>query len=229
MTGELGLTTLQESSACSSSRRSWRTPPRRVEGADRACRTTGARDRRAGGPSRRGPRRPRPVPAGTGLRRSSARLTCVTSAAASRSIAARAGVTRGVVFPRMRILLAGATGAIGKAAARAFCSQPVMRLSRRHGRAGLREALEPSFGAEGVVLRRVRCRRGRRSRGVADAKPEVVIHQLTALPAEVTPKAMKEALVQTNRLRRETGPSFARARGSRWPARGGSSSSRSPS
>jgi nucleoside-diphosphate-sugar epimerase len=46
---------------------------------------------------------------------------------------------------------------------------------------------------------------------VLAAEPEVVIHQLTALPAQADPKLMPAALALTNRLRRETVPTLLAA------------------
>ena len=43
------------------------------------------------------------------------------------------------------------------------------------------------------------------------ARPEVVINQLTALPADPTSATTTSALEPTNRLRREAGPILARA------------------
>jgi len=48
-------------------------------------------------------------------------------------------------------------------------------------------------------------------RVVAEARPEVVIHQLTSLPREPSPKAFKAAVATTTRLRRETVPVFTEA------------------
>jgi nucleoside-diphosphate-sugar epimerase len=49
------------------------------------------------------------------------------------------------------------------------------------------------------------------TRAIAGAQPEVVVHQLTDLPTVIKPRAYGKALVGTNRLRRETGATFARA------------------
>jgi nucleoside-diphosphate-sugar epimerase len=46
---------------------------------------------------------------------------------------------------------------------------------------------------------------------VLAAEPEVVIHQLTALPAQADPKLMPAGLALTNRLRRETVPTLLAA------------------
>lgn len=107
----------------------------------------------------------------------------------------------------MRILLAGATGAIGR---------PLMERLLRDGhevvatsRDAARAAALTAAGAEGVVLDAFDADAVRRV--LADARPEVVVHQLTALPQDPTPKAMRESVTQTTRLRRETVPVFTEA------------------
>lgn len=107
----------------------------------------------------------------------------------------------------MRILLAGATGAIGRPLLKRLLEEghEVVATTRSDESA---RALSAQ-GADGVVLDAFDAVAVRRV--VAEARPEVVVHQLTALPAEITPKAMRAALVQTNRLRRETVPVFAEA------------------
>lgn len=107
----------------------------------------------------------------------------------------------------MKILLAGATGAIGRPLLKRLLDDghEVVATSRSAESA---KALTRQ-GAEGVVLDAFD--RAAVARVMAEARPEVAIHQLTALPAEVTPKAMKAAIVQTNRLRRETVTPFVTA------------------
>ena len=107
----------------------------------------------------------------------------------------------------MRVFVAGGTGAVGRPLLRALraAGHEVTVLARRPDRAAaLREAgVEPvvadAFDAEAV-----------RSAIVA-ARPEVVVHQLTALPKRLVPRRYAQLLRPTNRLRRETIGTFARA------------------
>ena len=96
----------------------------------------------------------------------------------------------------MRVLVAGATGAIGAPLVTRLRAEghEVVGTSRRPGAADV--ALD-AFDLDAV--RRV----------VAEARPDVVVHQLTALPREPSPRGMGEALATTNRLRTETVPTFA--------------------
>src|SRR4051812_23451543 len=107
----------------------------------------------------------------------------------------------------MRILLAGATGAIGKPLLSRLLADghDVVATSRSAESAQKLTAQ----GAQGVVLDALDATAV--NRVVAEAKPEVVIHQLTALPANITPKSMKASLVATNKLRRESVPAFTKA------------------
>lgn len=113
-----------------------------------------------------------------------------------------------------RIFLAGATGAIGRPLVARLLADghTVVGTTRDAGRAAaLREQ-----GAEPVVLDAFDAEAVRRA--VADAAPDVLVHQLTALPRDPTRKAMAAAGELTGRLRRETVPVFldaARAAGAR--------------
>lgn len=107
----------------------------------------------------------------------------------------------------MRVLVAGATGAIGRPLLEQLLAggHEVVATTRSPERAaalraqGIEAAVLDAFDADAVRAT------------VAAARPEVVVHQLTALPADFTPKAMAEAGPPTNRLRRETVPVFAGA------------------
>jgi len=103
-----------------------------------------------------------------------------------------------------RVFLAGATGAIGRPLVRRLLSDGhrVVGTTRDAARAvALREQ-----GAEAIVLDAFDEPAVRRA--VAEAEPEILIHQLTALPREPTGKAMAAAGALTGRLRRETVPIF---------------------
>ncbi len=115
----------------------------------------------------------------------------------------------------MRILLAGATGAIGRPLLTRLLADghEVVATSRDAQRA----AALTAQGAEGVVLDAFDTAAVHRV--VAEANAEVVLHQLTALPENPAKgKNMQAGVAQTNRLRRETVPVFvdaARAAGAR--------------
>ena len=97
----------------------------------------------------------------------------------------------------MRVFVAGATGAIGRPLVRQLVAagHEVTAMTRREDRAGgIREA-----GAEGVVCD-VFDVEGLRE-AVVVARPEVVLHALTALPARFKPRG--DYLAATNRVREE--------------------------
>jgi nucleoside-diphosphate-sugar epimerase len=107
----------------------------------------------------------------------------------------------------MRVFVAGASGAIGRPLVARLLADghEVVGTTRDEGRARvLRER-----GAEAAVLDALDP--GALRAAVLAAEPEVVVHQLTALPAEADPKAMAAALALTNRLRRETVPALVEA------------------
>jgi nucleoside-diphosphate-sugar epimerase len=114
----------------------------------------------------------------------------------------------------MRVFLAGATGAIGRPLLRRLVADghEVTGTTRSEERAAaIREQ-----GASAVVLDAFD--REAVHAAVRAARPEVVIHQLTALPWKLDPRRYAELLESTNRLRRETVPLFveaARAAGAR--------------
>ena len=114
----------------------------------------------------------------------------------------------------MRVFLAGATGAIGRPLADRLLAagHEVVGTTRDEARASVlaRRGVEPvvldAFDAPAVHA------------AVAAARPEVVIHQLTTLPQDPTPKSMAAATEANARLRRETVPTSvdaARAAGAR--------------
>jgi nucleoside-diphosphate-sugar epimerase len=107
----------------------------------------------------------------------------------------------------VKVFVAGATGAIGRPLVDRLVADghEVVGTTRDEARARtLRER-----GAQAVVLDAFDADAVRSA--VLAAEPEVLIHQLTALPAEPDPKAMKASLELTSRLRRETVPTFVTA------------------
>ncbi|WCB94542.1 nucleotide-sugar epimerase [Baekduia alba] len=107
----------------------------------------------------------------------------------------------------MRVFLAGATGAIGRPLVDRLVADghTVFGTTRDPARAAaLRER-----GAEPVVLDAFDVPAVRAA--VVTAAPDVVVHQLTALPEVPDPKAMAAAVEATSRLRRETVPTFVDA------------------
>jgi len=99
----------------------------------------------------------------------------------------------------MRILVAGATGAIGRQLLPELAAQghAVVGLARSPERAEVVRAL----GAEpvsGDVLKRDAL-----MEVVRRARPEVVIHQATSLAARLRPRRIRQDLAATNRLRTE--------------------------
>jgi nucleoside-diphosphate-sugar epimerase len=107
----------------------------------------------------------------------------------------------------MRVFVAGATGAIGRPLVDALLAggHAVIGTTRDRHRA---DALLQR-GAQGVVLDAFDAAAVQRA--VLEASPDVLVHQLTALPAAPDPKAMAAALELTARLRRETVPVFLAA------------------
>jgi nucleoside-diphosphate-sugar epimerase len=107
----------------------------------------------------------------------------------------------------MRIFVAGATGAIGRPLVDRLVAggHEVVGTTRDEARArtlrerGAQATVLDAFDAEAVHA------------AVRAAEPEVVIHQLTALPQAPDPKAMPAAVDLTSRLRRETVPTFLAA------------------
>jgi nucleoside-diphosphate-sugar epimerase len=107
----------------------------------------------------------------------------------------------------MRVFVAGATGAIGRPLVTRLLAagHEVSAMTRSPERAaalrgrGVAAVVCDAYDADGV------------HRAVTDARPEVVVHQLTDLPQKIDPRRYAAAIAGTNRLRRETGPTFVRA------------------
>jgi nucleoside-diphosphate-sugar epimerase len=107
----------------------------------------------------------------------------------------------------MRVFVAGATGAIGRPLVTRLLAagHEVSAMTRSPERAaalrgrGVEAVVCDAYDADGV------------HRAVTDARPEVVVHQLTDLPQKIDPRRYAAAIAGTNRLRRETGPTFVRA------------------
>ena len=104
----------------------------------------------------------------------------------------------------MKVFVAGASGAIGRPLVDRLIADghSVVGTTRDEARA---EALRAQ-GAQAAVLDAFDAAALRSA--VLAAEPEVVIHQLTALPAQADPKLMATGLALTNRLRRETVPTL---------------------
>ena len=99
----------------------------------------------------------------------------------------------------MRIFVAGATGALGRRLVPLLVSDghQVTGMTRTPGKAaGLRAA-----GAEPVVADALD--RDQVSRAVVAARPEVVVHELTALAAMTSFRRFDREFAATNRLRTE--------------------------
>jgi nucleoside-diphosphate-sugar epimerase len=98
-----------------------------------------------------------------------------------------------------KVFLAGATGAIGKRLVPLLrdAGYEVFGTTRSESKAaGLQ-----SFGVTPVVVDVFDA--PALSQAVAAARPEVVIHQLTDLPANLEPSGMAEGVVHTTRIRKE--------------------------
>ena len=107
----------------------------------------------------------------------------------------------------MRVFVAGGTGALGRpliAALRAAGHEPTVMTRRPDRAAALRDAGVEAVVADAFDVAAVRA-------AVLAARPEVVVHQLTAIPERLQPRRYAELLEPTNRLRRETIGTFARA------------------
>lgn len=107
----------------------------------------------------------------------------------------------------MKVLVAGATGAVGK---------PLVRqlVGAGHEVAGTTRAAERadrlhSMGAEPVVCDALDA--SALKEAIASTAPEVVINELTAIPAAPNPRKMVEEFELTNRLRREATATLAAA------------------
>src|SRR5437764_5965245 len=99
----------------------------------------------------------------------------------------------------MRVFVAGATGAIGRrlVPSRVEAGHDVTGMTRSADRA---DALRGA-GADPVVCDALDADRVHDT--VRQAGPEVVVHQLTAIPPAFNPRRMAEEFAPTNRLRTE--------------------------
>jgi nucleoside-diphosphate-sugar epimerase len=99
----------------------------------------------------------------------------------------------------MKVFLAGATGVVGARLVPQLvgAGHRVMGTTRTPGKVDAVRAL----GAEPVLMDALDA--GSVKDAVADAAPDVVVHQLTALPAALDPRRFREAFAETNRLRTE--------------------------
>jgi nucleoside-diphosphate-sugar epimerase len=99
----------------------------------------------------------------------------------------------------MRVFLAGATGAIGRQLVPLLLAEghQVTGMTRSPQRA--RELQD--VGAEAVIADALE--REAVHAAVAQAQPEAVIHQLTAIPALIDPRTIERDFALTNRLRSE--------------------------
>jgi 2-alkyl-3-oxoalkanoate reductase len=99
----------------------------------------------------------------------------------------------------MRVFVAGATGAIGRPLVRMLVRQghEVTGMTRSEQKA---DALRAA-GAEPVVCDALDATAVQTA--VLDARPEAVIHQLTAIPRQLNPRRIDRGFALTNRLRRE--------------------------
>ncbi len=111
----------------------------------------------------------------------------------------RAGVASRIAGRRVRILLAGATGVIGRALLPMLLEQghEVVAVCRSPDKLdGLR-----AQGAEAVALDALDPAAVREA--VSAARPRAVIHQLTAIPAQINPRTVDRDFVLNDRLRSE--------------------------
>src|SRR5438067_11377404 len=99
----------------------------------------------------------------------------------------------------MRVFVAGATGVIGRRLLPKLVHEghDVVGMTRK----AQRTALIRELGAEPVVADAFDAD-GLRG-ALADAQPEVVIHELTDIPRQIDPKRFTEQFERNNRLRRE--------------------------
>jgi nucleoside-diphosphate-sugar epimerase len=107
----------------------------------------------------------------------------------------------------MRVFVAGATGAVGRPLVRRLveAGHYVVGTTRSRSRAeGLRAA-----GAEPVVVDALDLDALRKA--IEAAKPDAVVHQLTALSEPLNPRRYEAWIAETNRLRREVTPTLVDA------------------
>lgn len=113
----------------------------------------------------------------------------------------------------MRIVLAGATGAIGRQLVPLLlqAGHEVTGLARSEARL---EAIR-AMGADALVADALDPLQV--GAAVTAAAPDAVVHQLTAIPATIDPRRFAEAFESTNRLRREGTRTSSRRRSLRAP------------
>src|SRR5262245_35411762 len=99
----------------------------------------------------------------------------------------------------MKVFVAGATGALGRQLVPMLADQghEVAGMTRSPAKQDVIRAM----GAQPVVADALDPEAV--ARAVAEAEPEVVIHQLTAIDAGAIGRSLDKAFVETNRLRRE--------------------------
>src|SRR3954470_6997788 len=99
----------------------------------------------------------------------------------------------------MRVFVAGGSGAIGRALVPRLveAGHEVVAITRTEARTGELRAL----GAEAVVADALDARAV--TEAARAARPEVVVHQLTAIPPRLNPRRLDKEFKQTNRLRTE--------------------------
>jgi nucleoside-diphosphate-sugar epimerase len=107
----------------------------------------------------------------------------------------------------VRVFVAGGTGAIGRPLVRSLAAKghEVTVLTRS---ADTVASLQ-SLGAQGVVADALDASALRRV--VLDARPEVVVNQLTKLPTSASPRALRQGLAKTGELRSVVSRSLAQA------------------
>ena len=95
----------------------------------------------------------------------------------------------------MRVVVAGATGVLGRQAVPLLTAagHEVVALSRKPGPAaeGVRPVAVDALDRDALA------------KAVKDAKPDAVVHLLTSIPAEVNPRKLESVFALTNRLRTE--------------------------
>src|SRR5581483_12302548 len=99
----------------------------------------------------------------------------------------------------MRVFVAGATGAIGRQLVPMLVADghEVVAMARSAAKIdAIRGMGAEAVVADALVLEEVEA-------AVARAEPEVVVHELTAIPARVDPRRFAEEFHATNRLRRD--------------------------
>ena len=99
----------------------------------------------------------------------------------------------------MRVLAAGATGAIGTPLLELLRAAGVSVVGMTRSEAGAERIR--SLGAEPAIADALD--RDAVARVVADAQPDAIVHQLTAIPPAINPRRAPRQFAQTNRLRTE--------------------------